>query len=147
MKTLICLLIGTIITLTLSAFTTGTEKTTDVNPHLKTDSTGEDPELIVQEQLKAYNARNIEAFLATYSDQIKIYDYSGKLIIHGKDQMRIVYADYFKHTDLRCDIEERMIINNKVAYKEKVTRGSVVIYTVAIYEILDGKIHKVIFVQ
>ncbi|UWX53708.1 nuclear transport factor 2 family protein [Maribacter litopenaei] len=39
------------------------------------NGTEPDPEPIVQEQLEAYNKRNIEAFMATYSDDVKLYNF------------------------------------------------------------------------
>lgn len=56
----------------------------------------ETPEQIVQRQVNAYNARNIDAFLSTYSTDIKIYNKQGKLIIEGHDEMRAGYAKMFE---------------------------------------------------
>ena len=108
----------------------------------------ESPEEVVQRQLNAYNARNIDLFIATYSEDIEIYDSKGKLLMKGHDQMRKGYADFFKNvTNLYCEIENRIVINNKVIDKEKVRAGKETIHGVAIYEVEAGKIKKVTFVD
>ena len=43
------------------------------------------PEPIVQKQLDAYNSRDIESFLATYSEDVKIYDFPNTLRIDGQE--------------------------------------------------------------
>ena len=42
------------------------------------------PEHIIQKQLDAYNARDIDTFINTYSDTIKVYNYPNKLSYEGK---------------------------------------------------------------
>ena len=108
----------------------------------------ESPEQIVQRQVNAYNARDIDAFLATYAENVKIYNESGQLIMEGHEQMRAGYADMFKTvTNLYCEIENRMVINNKVIDKEKVRYNDSYIEAVAVYEVKKGKITKVNFIE
>ncbi len=107
----------------------------------------ETPEQIVQRQLNAYNARDIEAFLATYSTDVEIYN-DGKLSVKGQDQMREAYAGMFESvTNLYCTIENRIVINNKVIDKENVRFNEGTLIAVAVYEVTDGKISKVTFIQ
>ncbi len=108
----------------------------------------ESPEQIVQRQVNAYNARDIEAFLATYTEDIEVYDEENKLIAKGQEQMRSTYAGMFETvTDLYCEIENRIVINNKVIDKEKVRFNGRYVNAVAIYEVSSGKISKVNFVE
>ncbi|MGK0252522.1 MAG: hypothetical protein ACI81G_001962, partial [Gammaproteobacteria bacterium] len=72
-------------------------------------------EQIVQKQLDAYNARDIDAFMNTYSDDIKLYNHPSELSSEGQIAMREGYAGYFKNTkDLHCEIKNRIVIGNKV---------------------------------
>ena len=106
------------------------------------------PEPIVQKQLEAYNTRDVEAFLATYSDTIKIYDFPNNIRTDGKKALQKGYADFFKSTvDLHCEIKNRIVINNKVIDEEEITANGKTFNAVAIYEIEDGKIAKVTFVR
>jgi imidazolonepropionase-like amidohydrolase len=108
----------------------------------------ESPEAIVQRQVNAYNARNIDAFLATYSEAAEIYDSKGNLIVKGYAEMRKRYEEFFRSTpNLYCEIEERIVINNKVIDKGNVRAGERAIHGVAIYEVQNGKITKVAFVD
>jgi len=43
---------------------------------------------VVQAQLEAYNAKNIEALLATYSPTAEQYATGGELLAQGHEQMR-----------------------------------------------------------
>ncbi len=106
----------------------------------------ESPEEIVQRQVNAYNARNLDAFIATYSDDIEIYS-GGKLTLKGKEQMREQYNFLNDVLNLYCQIENRIVINNKVIDKEKVRFGERTIQGVAVYEVEDGKIMKVTFID
>ncbi|SHN13112.1 amidohydrolase family protein [Chitinophaga sp. CF418] len=108
------------------------------------------PAVLVQEQLNAYNARNIEAFLAPYSDSIAIYDQaSGKLLMQGKEQMRQRYAAIFDRAkELHCQLVNRMVLGNTVIDQEKVTgMGEKPMEAIAVYTIENGKIVKVSFIR
>lgn len=106
------------------------------------------PEHIVQKQLDAYNNRNIDAFVATYSNDIKIYNYPNQLQYEGVEKLREGYATFFKRTtDLNCEIKNRIVIGNKVIDEEYLTINGENYNAVAIYEVEKGKIAKVTFVK
>ena len=109
----------------------------------------ETPEALVQRQLNAYNARNIEAFMEPYADDVEFYDYPDKLLGKGKDALRKVYTGLFnKFTALHCELKGRMVQGNVVIDNEKVTGiGKDVIKGVVIYNIENNKIKKVYIVQ
>ena len=107
------------------------------------------PVTLVEQQLNAYNARNIEDFLAPYSDSVEIYIFPDKLISKGKEAMRRDYADFFNQTpNLHCEIKSRIVLGNTVIDKESVTgMGSKPMEAIAIYLIEGEKIKKVYFVD
>lgn len=108
----------------------------------------ESAEMIVQRQVNAYNARNIDAFLNTYADDIELYDPSGKLMSKGKEAMRNTYEPIFKDvTNLHCQIVNRISLNNTVIDHERVRFGKQFIQAIAVYEVKDGKIVRVSFKQ
>ena len=108
----------------------------------------ESPEIIVQKQLDAYNARDIDAFLATYTDDVKIFNYPNTLSSEGKVSMRTGYTRLFKNvTDLNCVIRNRIVTGNKVIDEEYLTMNGNNFSAVAIYEVINGKISSVTFVQ
>lgn len=106
-------------------------------------------EILVQQQLNAYNARNIEAFLAPYSDTVVIYDISGEEMMRGKQAMRDSYSRMFNNVpELHCKLVNRMVLNNTVIDQEYVTGfNEIPLRAIAIYKIENGKIAKVYFTQ
>lgn len=108
----------------------------------------ESPEAIVQRQLNAYNARDIDAFMDTYSDDVELYGFPNKLMGKGKAEMRKGYEGFFRNTkNLYCEIEKRIVIANKVIDHEKVRAGNQTFRAVAIYEVENGKIKRVTFLD
>ena len=79
------------------------------------------PADVVNEQLRAYNARDIDAFAATYADDVCVYDMPhAQLSLRGKEQLIEVYAGkVFKREGLRAEILARTVIGNKVVDHEK----------------------------
>ncbi len=107
------------------------------------------PEELVQMQLNAYNARNLEAFLTPYSDDVEIYNYPGELTAKGKEKIRPQYESMFKnYTDLHCELVNRIVQGNTVIDQERVTGipNMEVLEAIAIYKIKDGKIAEVHFI-
>ena len=107
------------------------------------------PEKLVQQQLIAYNTRNIDAFLEPYSDDVELYMFPNQLLGKGKNFMRKDYAEMFKNTlNLHCDIKNRTVLGNTVIDHEVVSGfGSIHLEAIAIYEIKNDKITKVYFIQ
>lgn len=107
------------------------------------------PEQLAQQQLNGYNARNIEAFVAPYSEDVELYNFPDQLIGKGKEQMRENYAGMFERVpDLHCELVNRTVLGNTVIDQERVTGfpGGRVIQAIAIYKIVDHKIAKVYFI-
>lgn len=107
------------------------------------------PEILVQQQLNAYNARNIEAFLAPYSDSCSLYDINGKLLMKGKEAMRQHYGRFFQQApELHCELVNRMVHRNTVIDHERVTgAGNKQLEAFAVYKIEHGKIATVYFTE
>lgn len=106
---------------------------------------------IAQKQLDAYNKRNIEEFLAVYSDNCLITDYkSGDTLMFGKSEMRKRYSEMFSTlTKLNCKINQRITVDKYVIDEEIVygLRDSGLVHAVAIYEIEGDSIVSVMFVR
>ena len=106
------------------------------------------PEIIVNKQLEAYNKRDINAFMKTYTQDIKLYNYPKDLRTEGQAAMRKSYLSWFEQTkDLRAVIQKRIVIGNKVIDQEYVTANGKTFNAIAIYEVENGLIKKVTFIQ
>lgn len=104
-------------------------------------------EELVQRQLVAYNARDLEGFLSVYSDDVKLYNFPGEMILEGKESMRERYATRFESPNLYAEIVSRTIMGEYVIDHEKVTgiRETKVEASV-IYHVAEGLIDKVWFI-
>ncbi len=106
------------------------------------------PETLVQQQLNAYNAGNIEAFLEPYADDVELYNFPDKLLGRGKEIMRQQYGAIFKQfPNLHCEIKGRIANGNTVIDLESISGlgQTESMKAIAIYEVKDGKIIKVYF--
>lgn len=108
----------------------------------------ESPANIVQKQLDAYNARDLDAFMATYAEDIQLFRFPDQLTAQGQESMKKRYGSFFESTpDLHCEIKNRIVIGNKVIDEEYITANGSHFSAVAIYEVENGKISKVTFVR
>nr|WP_314546253.1 nuclear transport factor 2 family protein [uncultured Massilia sp.] len=102
------------------------------------------PEAVVQRQLDAYNARDVDALLATYAPDARQYEHPGKLLATGADEMRERMAVRFREPNLHARLLQRAVMGNIVIDHEEVTRtfpeGTGTVNMVAIYEVVDGRI-------
>jgi len=106
------------------------------------------PVELADQQLLAYNAHNLEAFLAPYADDVEVYNFPNKLEIKGKEQMRKAYQFLNTTPKLYCRLLNRIVQGNMVIDHEEVWGfGDKPFYGIAIYEIENGKIKRVYFPQ
>ncbi len=115
---------------------------------IKNSKTTSNPEIVVNKQLEAYNKRDIDAFVETYTDDVKLYRFPNNLISEGHEAIKKQYASLFKRaSDLNAQIVNRMVLGNKIIDKERVTANGKIFYAIAIYEIQNEKISKVTFIK
>lgn len=97
---------------------------------------------IVQNQLEAYNRRDIDSFISFYSSGITIKSLSGELILEGMMAFRQRYLERFSNPKLHCAIENRIVFGNRVIDYEKIEGidPTGVYEVVVIYEISGEKI-------
>jgi hypothetical protein len=107
-------------------------------------------EKLAQEQLDAYNKRDIEAFVAPYADKVRVYKFPDEFMYEGKTEMYDIYGRMFARTpDLHCRLVNRIVMGNTVIDQEEVTisKKDPPMQAIAIYKIKDGKIAEVYFIQ
>ena len=104
---------------------------------------------VVQQQVNAYNAKDIDAFLATYSSDVELYMHPDSLFLSGHEGMRESYGPFFSTTpQLHVEILSRMTSGNVVIDKERVTglAGGRIMEAIAIYRVKEDLIDRVWFV-
>ncbi|MFH1130096.1 MAG: amidohydrolase family protein [Pseudomonadota bacterium] len=123
----------------------------DGNAFFPEDVIQNSPSDLAQIQLNAYNARDIDSFLAVYSPEVEVYDFPTKLLYKGRSQMREKYNQYFaKATKLHARLVNRIAHGPYVIDRESVVTGipgRENIEAVALYEVNDGLIQKVWFMR
>ena len=104
------------------------------------------PAAVVQRQLDAYNARDIDALLATYAPDARQYEHPATLLASGHAEMRERMAVRFQEPNLHARLLQRVVMGNIVIDHERVTRtfteGSGSVDMVAMYEVVDGRIRS-----
>ena len=77
---------------------------------------------VVEAQLDAYNARDLERFLDCYAPDAAIEDGTGQVMMRGREAMRIFYGQVFAQSpDLHCEIRQRIRVGQYVVDEEAIT--------------------------
>ena len=104
---------------------------------------------IVQAQLDAYNAKDIEALLRTYASDAEQYTLHGERIAQGHEQLRSRFLTRFAEPDLHARLLSRIVMGNIVTDHELITRnfpeGRGTLEMLCVYEVVDGRIQKASF--
>jgi len=109
------------------------------------------PEQVVQRQLDAYNAQDIEGFVATYAPDAEIFGLPPtQPRLSGHDALRAQYADLFARLpELRCAAVNRIVQGAYVIDQEVCHTGASppVLRATAVYQVDNGLIRRVWFAQ
>ena len=100
---------------------------------------------LVEHQLAAYNARDLEAFLAVFSDDIEVTRLPGTVpAISGKAAFGKFYAENrFSLPALHAEIVGRLVMGNKIVDHERITGiGPEPMEIIVVYAVEDGLIRR-----
>lgn len=104
------------------------------------------PAAVVQRQLDAYNAKDVEALVATYADDAELYEHPSTLLAQGSAALRARFAVRFREPNLHATLLNRVVMGDTVIDHEKVTRtfpeGPGTLELVMIYEVKAGRIAR-----
>jgi hypothetical protein len=109
-----------------------------------------DPVQVVQEQVDAFNARDVEGFVSFYAPDAVIQDGAGNVTMRGRDGIRGAYGPLFAQSpELHVDILKRIHFGSWVIFEEQVTgfnlEGSPSeLHVPCAYQVEDGKIVKLL---
>lgn len=105
-------------------------------------------EAAVQRQLDAYNARDLERFIAEYTEDVRVFrPPSAEPVLSGKQAFAEHYArNRFNLPELHAELVNRMVSGPIVVDQERITGlPSGEMAAVAVYEVVDGRIRTVWF--
>ena len=107
------------------------------------------PLAVVQAQLDAFNAKDLDALMRTYAPDAQQFALHGALLAQGMDQIRPRYRERFLEPDLQARLLSRSVLGNFVTDLEIVTRnfleGLGTVEMLCVYEVLDGRIVRASF--
>ena len=105
-----------------------------------------DPVAVVQRQLDAYNARDIDALLATYAEDAQMFEHPSKLVASGAAALRERFGARFKEANLHAALLNRTVMGHIVVDHEEVSRtfpeGPGKLRLIMIYEVQTGRIFR-----
>jgi hypothetical protein len=105
---------------------------------------------LAQTQLDAYNAQDLDAFCAVFSDDVCVADLNGAVTLEGLSAYRARYAKLFADfPENRVVLLGRIAVGDVVVDHERVLRSASAepFEVAAIYTVRDGKIARVDFVK
>ena len=104
---------------------------------------------IIQEQLEAYNAHDLERFVACYAPDVLVEDGQGNEISRGAERFRTRYGWLFEHhPDVHAEVVHRIRVADYVVDEEQVAgRGPKPMHVIAIYRVVDNRIVHVRFLR
>ena len=108
------------------------------------------PEAFAQRQLDAYNAKNLDAFVREYTEDVVVYRLPGtEPVLAGKPALAKHYrANRLNLPKLHTELVNRMVFGNKVIDQERITGvRELPMEVAAIYEVTPSGISKVWFVS
>jgi hypothetical protein len=100
---------------------------------------------VVDRQVEAYNAADLDGFLACYSPAVVIRSGEGTVLNDGLDAMRAAYAGWFGSLpELRAEIVTRVVRGSWVVDDEHVTATDLEVRALVAYRVRDGLIDQVV---
>jgi hypothetical protein len=103
---------------------------------------------VVDQQIAAYNLRDLDGFVACYADSAKVVQPDGSLLASGHSEIRARYGELFEQSpDLRAEISNRIEVGAFVIDEERIT-GFVLpgmpseIHAAVVYRVEDGLIQN-----
>ncbi|MBA4708763.1 nuclear transport factor 2 family protein [Aquitalea aquatica] len=108
-------------------------------------------EEVVQQQLDAYNAHDLDAWLATYAADACQYQHPATLLARGHAEIRQRAIARFAEPDLHARLLRRQVLGQVVIDHEMVRRnfaeGPGQIELLCLYTVEEGKISSASFVS
>jgi putative hydrolase of HD superfamily len=107
------------------------------------------PLAVVQAQLDAFNAKDVDALMRAYAPDAEQFTLHGERIAKGHEDLRARYAVRFAEPDLHAKLLSRVVMANIVTDLELITRnfpeGVGTLEMLCIYEVKDGRIQRASF--
>lgn len=101
---------------------------------------------VVQRQLDAFNAKDIDSLLAIYADDAELYEHPSTLLAKGSPALRERFRTRFKEPNLHAKLLNRIATGDTVIDHELITRtfaeGPGTQELTMIYQVKSGRITR-----
>ncbi|WP_345763434.1 nuclear transport factor 2 family protein [Diaminobutyricibacter sp. McL0608] len=96
----------------------------------------------VTDQVDAFNAHDLDAFVATYSEDAVVSGVAETPLV-GREAIRAFYADRLVNPLLSCTIDATTVFGNRwVVAREHVANAGIATETIATFDVRDGLIQR-----
>jgi hypothetical protein len=103
---------------------------------------------VVDRQVEAYNAQDLESFVACYSAEVTIRDGHGRVLMSGLDAVRREYGEWFAaHPEVHVEVVGRLVSDAWVVDHERITVGDGVMSALVGYHVAEGVIEAVVLLS
>ena len=108
-------------------------------------------EVLIQRQLDAYNARDLESWAGTYAEYARQYQYPDTLLAEGREAIKARGRERFAEADLHAALRHRIVNGEVVIDHETVTRTvagrRMQADLVCVYQVANGAIVRADFIS
>jgi uncharacterized protein (TIGR02246 family) len=98
----------------------------------------------VQQQVDAFNAHDLDAFLACHAPDVVARHGDGRVLMQGHEEIREAYRGFFADPTLHVRIENRLRAGEWTVDEERVTVGDRNMHALVGFQVKDGLIHTVV---
>jgi len=102
---------------------------------------------VVQRSTAAYNTHDIDAFVETYADDVRIYEYPDKFLGEGTQRLRDIFGPQFAENDGTIFVHSQRVLEQTVVSDETVTFYGTTEHNIGIYTVVDGLITEVRLIE
>jgi hypothetical protein len=102
---------------------------------------------LVNRRIAAYNAHDIDAFLATYDENVRIIIYPERVLGEGRERMRRIFGPQFERGEGVIEVLGQHVLENIVVSDEDIRIGARDDRNIAIYTIRNGLIAEVRLIE
>lgn len=95
---------------------------------------------VVAKRISAYNAHNIQQFLAAHDEDVGIYEYPERLIGEGRSHLQRIFAPQFARGEGAVEVVMQRVLGNRVVSEEYATVDGETEHLIIIYTIENGRI-------
>ncbi|SMF63177.1 hypothetical protein SAMN02745866_04075 [Alteromonadaceae bacterium Bs31] len=101
------------------------------------------PREVVNKRVSAHNSHNLEEFLSTYSEDVRIGASDCDAFAKGKAHIKKVFFPLFKNGTVHLTVHSQMVNGPYVVNRETLIRNGQKREYVSVYEVRDGLIKSI----